>query len=84
MIRKSDSSISRFASRHAYVNMERWESPDTVIVHFYSHTDEPPVVCFDLHYQVKLGATPTVFYQNLPLGGRCYCSLFGPVPLFVQ
>jgi hypothetical protein len=28
--------------------MERWESPETVIVHFYGHTDEPPVVCFDL------------------------------------
>ena len=81
MIRKSDSSISRFASGHAYVNMERWESPDTVIVHFYGHTDEPPVVCFDLHYQVKLGGTPTrLNLPNYPLGGRCYCSL----SLFVQ
>jgi hypothetical protein len=80
MIRKSDSSISRFGAGHAYVDMERWEGPDTVIVHFYGHTDEPPVVCCDVHYQVKLGGTPTVSYQNLPLGGRCYCS----VPLFVQ
>ena len=84
MIRKSDSSISRFAFGHAYVDMERWESPDMVIVHFKGHTDEPPVVCVDLHYQVKLGGTPTRLYQNLPLGGRSYCSLLGPVPFFVQ
>jgi hypothetical protein len=68
----------------AYFDMERWENPEAVIVHFYGHTDEPPVVCFDLRYQVKLGGTATRLYQNLPLGGRSYCSLLGPVPFFVH
>ena len=84
MIRKSDSSISRLASGHAYFDVERWESPDTVIVHFYGHTDEPPIVCFDLLYQVRLGGTPTRLYQNLPVVGRTYCSLLGPVPFLIQ
>ena len=71
LIRKSDSSISRFASGHAYFDMERWEGPDTVIVHFYGHTDEPPVVCFDLRYRVKLSGTTTKFEQHVfPMGSK--------------
>ena len=71
LIRKSDSSISRFASGHAYFDMERWESPETVIVHFYGHTDEPPVVCFDLRYRVKLSGTTTKLEQHVfPMGSK--------------
>jgi hypothetical protein len=65
LIRKSDSSISRFASGHAYFDMERWESPEAVIVHFYGHTDEPPVVCFDLRYRVKFSGTTTKLEQHV-------------------
>ena len=65
LIRKSDSSISRFASGHAYFDMERWESPEIVIVHFYGHTDEPPVVCFDLRYRVKFSGTTTKLEQHV-------------------
>jgi hypothetical protein len=42
-----------------YFDMERWENPELVIVHFYRHTDEPPVVCFDLRYRVKFSGTTT-------------------------
>ena len=71
LIRKSDSSISRFASGHAYFDMERWESPETVIVHFYGHTDEPPVVCFDLRYRVNLsGTTKKLEQQMFPPGSK--------------
>jgi len=65
LIRKSDSSISRLASGHAYFDMERWESPEMVIVHFYGHTDEPPVVCFDLRYRVKFSGTTTKLEQHV-------------------
>jgi hypothetical protein len=65
LITKSDSSISRFASGHAYFDMERWESPEAVIVHFYGHTDEPPVVCFDLRYRVKFSGTTTKLEEHL-------------------
>ena len=83
--RKHPGLCARLVSGHRYFDVERWESPDTMIVHFYGHTDEPPVVCFDLLYQVKLGGTPTRLYQNLPLGGRVYCPLLlGPAPYFVQ
>jgi hypothetical protein len=65
LIRTSDSSISLFASGHMYFDMERWESPETVIVHFYGHTDEPPVVCFDLRYRVNLSGTTTKLEQHV-------------------
>jgi hypothetical protein len=65
LIRKSDSSISRFASGHAYFDMERWDTPEAVIVHFYGHTDEPPVVCFDLRYRVKFSGTTTKLEQHV-------------------
>jgi hypothetical protein len=71
LIRRSDSSISRFASGHAYFDMERWESLETVIVHFYGHTDEPPVVCFDLRYRVKLSGTTIKLEQHVfPPGSK--------------
>ena len=71
LIRKSDSSISRFASGHAYFDIERWESLETVIVHFYGHTDEAPVVCFDLRYRVKLSGTTTKLEQHVfPPGSK--------------
>ena len=71
LIRKSDSSISRFASGHAYFDFERWENPETVIVHFYGHTDEPPVVCFDLRYRVNLsGTTKKLEQQMFPPGSK--------------
>ena len=73
LIRKSDSSISRFASGHAYFDMERWESPETVILHFYGHTDEPPVVCFDLRYRVKLSGTTTKLEQHVFPPGSKFC-----------
>jgi len=71
LIRKSDSSISRFASGHEYFDFERWESPETVIVHFYGHTDEPPVVCFDLRYRVNLSGTTKKLQQHVfPPGSK--------------
>ena len=74
LIRKSDSSISRFASGHAYFDMERWESPQTVIVHFYGHTDTPPVVCFDLRYRVKLSGITTKLEQRIFPPGSKLCT----------
>ena len=45
--------------------------PETVIVHFYGHTDEPPVVCFDLRYHVKLSGTTTKLEQHVfPPGSK--------------
>jgi hypothetical protein len=73
LIRKSDSSINRFASGHAYFDMERWESPETVIVHFYGHTDEPPVVCFDLRYRIKFSGTTTKLEQHVFPPGSKFC-----------
>ena len=73
LIRKSDSSISRFTSGHAYFLMERWESPQTVIVHFYGHTDTPPVVCFDLRYRVKFSGTTTKLQQHVFPPGSKFC-----------
>ena len=40
-----------------YFDMERWENPELVIANFYGHTDEPPVVCFDLRCRVKFSGT---------------------------
>src|SRR6516162_9677468 len=74
LIRKSDSSISRFVSGHAYFDMERWESPQTVIVHFYGHTDTPPVVCFDLRYRVKLSGTTIKLEQRIFPPGSKLCT----------
>jgi hypothetical protein len=74
LIRKSDSSISRFASGHVYFDMERWESPQTMIVHFYGHTDTQPVVCFDLRYRVKLSGTATKLEQHIFPPGSKFCT----------
>jgi hypothetical protein len=73
LIRKSDSNVSRFVSGHAYFDMERWESPETVIVHFYGHTDKPPAVCFDLRYRVKFGGTTTKLEQHVVSPGSKFC-----------
>jgi hypothetical protein len=74
LIRKSDSSISRFASGHAYFDMERWEGPQTVIVHFYGHTDTLAVVCFDLRYRVKLSGITTKLEQRIFPPGSKLCT----------
>jgi hypothetical protein len=49
----SDPEAARFAAGHAYFEVERWDTPSSVIVDFHGHTDEPPVVCFDLRYRVN-------------------------------
>ena len=56
---------------HAYFDME---CPQTVIVHFCGHTDEPPVVCFDLRYGVKLTGTAVKLVQNIYSPDSKFCK----------
>jgi len=48
----SDERAARFATGHSYVGVEQWKDSRTVLVRWHGHTDEPPVVCFDLRYEV--------------------------------
>jgi hypothetical protein len=59
VILQSDPSLQRFAAGHHYWDLERWEGPQTVIVHFYGHTDRPPVICFDSSYRVTRAGSVT-------------------------
>ena len=48
----SDERAARFATGHSYVGVAQWKDSRTVLVRWHGHTDEPPVVCFDLRYEV--------------------------------
>lgn len=74
LVRKSDPGIGRFAAGHAYFDVDRWEGPTAVIVHFYGHTDEPPVVCFDLHYRVSLTGDVVKLEQRTFPPGSTFCQ----------
>jgi hypothetical protein len=52
-ILKADKEAARFANGHAYFEVDRWQGSQNVAVRFHGHTDEPPVVCFDLRYNVS-------------------------------
>jgi hypothetical protein len=65
----ADPGAKRFAEGHAYFDVERWQGTESVMVHFYGHTDDAPVVCFDLRYQVsRSGAVSKLSQRVLPIG----------------
>jgi hypothetical protein len=53
IILASDAEANRFANGHAYFEVERWQDSQNVVVRFHGHTDEAPVVCFDLQYEIS-------------------------------
>jgi hypothetical protein len=70
-----DRSGERFADGHAYFDLERWEDVQTVLVHFHGHTDERPVVCFDLHYRVSRSGTVEKLSQRVfPINNQTFCE----------
>jgi hypothetical protein len=48
----NDDRAARLATGHAYIGAGQWKDSQTVLVRFHGHTDEAPVVCFDLRYDV--------------------------------
>ena len=70
-----DPGMQRFASGHAYFELERWESAQNVIVRLHGHTDQPPVVCFDLRYRVsRTGAVAKLSQRVFPINNRTFCK----------
>jgi len=52
VILASDERAARLATGHTYIGVEQWKDSHTVLVRLHGHTDKPPVVCFDLRYEV--------------------------------
>ena len=74
-IQAVDPSMQRFASGHEYFDLERWESAQNVIVRLHGHTDQPPVVCFDLSYRVgRTGAVAKLSQRVFPIDRRTFCK----------
>jgi len=75
LIRVADSSTERLANAHAYFDLERWEGAQNVIVRLHGHTDQPPVVCFDLRYRVsRTGAVAKLSQREFPINNRTLCE----------
>jgi hypothetical protein len=53
-ILRSDRSVAKFRDGHRYVLARKWLSTDAALVQFCGHTDESPVVQFDIRYRVGL------------------------------
>jgi dipeptidyl aminopeptidase/acylaminoacyl peptidase len=49
----NDREARRFANGHAYFEVDRWQGSQNVAVRFHGHSDEAPVVCFELRYDVS-------------------------------
>ena len=75
LIRVVDPSTERFANGHAYFDLERWDGAQNVIVRLHGHTDQPPVVCFDLRYRVsRTGAVAKLSQREFPINNRTLCQ----------
>jgi hypothetical protein len=70
-----DPGMERFASGHAYFDLERWDGAQNVIVRLHGHTDQPPVVCFDLRYRVsRTGGVAKLSQRVFPINNRIFCK----------
>jgi hypothetical protein len=56
-ILRADPSMEKFMDGHSYVWARQWLSNDTALVQLCGHSDEAPVVQFDVRYQVSLDGT---------------------------
>ena len=70
----SDSEAARFANGHAYFEVSRWEGPHNVAVSFHGHTDEAPVICFDLRYNVSRTGTVKKLTQHMAAVTEAGCK----------
>ena len=52
-IQAADPEGRRFANGHVYYEVQRWLGPEEVLVRFFGHTDEAPVLDFDFRYRVS-------------------------------
>jgi hypothetical protein len=69
----SDPAARRFADGHAHFDVDGWQGAGQVIVHFYGHTDEPPVSSFDFRYQVSRAGDVVKLSQRVCVFGQTGC-----------
>jgi hypothetical protein len=73
LIRTSDPETRRFVG-HAYFDVDGWQGPADVIVHFHGHTDQSPVECFDFRYRVsRAGAVEKLSRQAFRVDEKNGC-----------
>lgn len=73
-ILKADRDAEPYAQGHAYFDIERWDGPQWVLVHFHGHTDQPPVVCFDFRYRVsRTGTVEKLSQRVVPISRESLC-----------
>jgi hypothetical protein len=70
----SDREAARFANGHAYFEVDHWEGLQNVLVRFHGHTDEPPVVCFDLRYNIGRTGSVKKLAQHIFAATRRGCN----------
>jgi dipeptidyl aminopeptidase/acylaminoacyl peptidase len=71
LIRTADHGTERFTNAHAYFVVDRWEGTEQVLVRFHGHTDDAPVVCFDLRYRVsRAGAVQKLSEHVSPITAK--------------
>jgi hypothetical protein len=70
----ADPEAARFTTGHSYFDVVRWADAQHVFVHFHGHTDEPPVVCFDLRFRVsRAGDVESLSQRVRPIDPRTFC-----------
>lgn len=74
-ITASDPGARPFMHSHTYFDADRWQGNDQVLVRLHGHTDQFPVICFDIRYRVRRdGAVTKLSAHTFPAGTNAGCS----------
>jgi hypothetical protein len=52
-IQAADPEAREFSANHAYFVLDHWEGTRNLIIRLFGHTDQEPVMCFDLRYRLS-------------------------------
>jgi hypothetical protein len=74
-ISKKDPTVRKFMDGHRYVFARKWLSNNEALVQFCGHTDQNPVVQFDIRYRIDLrGAVDKLSQEQNPPGESGDCA----------
>jgi hypothetical protein len=73
-ILESDAAARPFLRGHAYFTFERWMNSENMVIAFQGHTDDAPVMCFEMLYLVSLAGKTQKLSQRTgpPTAAGCF------------
>jgi hypothetical protein len=74
LIFATDPEAKKLQAGHIYFNADRWMDNEHLLIRYTGHTDEAPVTCFDLRYQVSPTGDVKKLSQCTGPAGAVWCQ----------